>query len=155
MIVGFTGTRHGLDLAQKTSLHLWLENNRIETFHHGAQVGADSEAVLLLATWIRHRPVIIAHPGPSSCRRAINNSRVVMAEKPYLARNLDIARECQILLACPMGPEEVRSGTWATIRYARTLRRQVIIFWPDGGISSDPATAPVFTQPGSTAEGKS
>ena len=149
MIVGFTGTRHGLEIGQKHALHLWLENNapRLEFFHHGAQVGADSEAVELITTWLRDRPVIVAHPGPSACPRAIRNSTELRPEKPYLARNLDIARECQLLLACPMGPEEVRSGTWATVRYARTLRRQIVIFWPDGDITSEPLPAP--------AEGKS
>jgi hypothetical protein len=37
------------------------------------------------------------------------------------------------LLAAPRTKtEEQRSGTWATIRYARKLGRQVCLLWPDG-----------------------
>lgn len=47
--------------------------------------------------------------------------------KPYLERNKDIANEgIDGLIAAPSGwVEELRSGTWATVRYARKLKRTI------------------------------
>jgi len=53
--------------------------------------------------------------------------------KPPLVRNRDIVDECDLLVACPGSDhEELRSGTWACIRYARKVKRKTIIIWPDG-----------------------
>lgn len=50
-----------------------------------------------------------------------------------LARNRDIVDETEILIACPGHMhEELRSGTWSTIRYAVKIQRPHIIIWPDG-----------------------
>lgn len=52
-----------------------------------------------------------------------------MDEKPYLQRNLDIIKNSSILIACPVNKnkEELRSGTWSTIRRAKKEKIQVII----------------------------
>jgi hypothetical protein len=42
-----------------------------------------------------------------------------------------------MLAACPKGPEERRSGTWATVRYARKTGKPVVIFWPDGTVTEE------------------
>ena len=44
-----------------------------------------------------------------------------MKEKIYLQRNLDIIKNSNILIACPINKnkEELRSGTWSTIRQAK------------------------------------
>ena len=53
--------------------------------------------------------------------------------KDYLVRNHDIVDVCDVLVATPGQKEEqIRSGTWATIRYARKIRKQIIIVYPDG-----------------------
>lgn len=56
----------------------------------------------------------------------------VLEPKPYLVRNKDIVNASEGMLAAPRGPEELRSGTWSTIRYARKCRKKVLIMWPDG-----------------------
>lgn len=56
---------------------------------------------------------------------------------PYLARNCVIVDEADILLACPKGPEEQRSGTWATVRYARKQNKRIVIVYPDGTITTE------------------
>jgi hypothetical protein len=54
-------------------------------------------------------------------------------EREYIARNHDIVDASAVLVATPRDwYEEQRSGTWATIRYARAQRKAVIIVWPDG-----------------------
>ena len=55
------------------------------------------------------------------------------AEKRYLERNRDIVDACDILIACPRTlKEELRSGTWATVRYARKVGKPVAILWNNG-----------------------
>jgi hypothetical protein len=71
-------------------------------FHHGAAVGADTEAANM-ARLYGFAPT--AHPA--------ENGR-------ELARNREIVAESDILIAAPRNDhEELRSGTWATVRYAR------------------------------------
>lgn len=57
---------------------------------------------------------------------------------PYIVRDHAIVDEVQFLIGCPRKDiEELRSGTWATIRYARKQRRNlncIILIYPDGGI---------------------
>jgi predicted Rossmann fold nucleotide-binding protein DprA/Smf involved in DNA uptake len=40
--------------------------------------------------------------------------------------------ETGVLVAMPDGPEELRSGTWATVRYARKQGKDGRIIYPDG-----------------------
>jgi hypothetical protein len=53
---------------------------------------------------------------------------------PALVRNRSVVEAAfgGLLIACPKGPEVWRSGTWATIRYARRRGCVPLIFWPDG-----------------------
>ena len=53
--------------------------------------------------------------------------------KPPLDRNHDIVERCDLLIATPHTVEEqLRSGTWATIRYARKVHRPHYIIRPCG-----------------------
>ena len=48
--------------------------------------------------------------------------------RPYLDRNRDIARACSVLIALPETLVEVqRSGSWATVRYAREYGKEVLL----------------------------
>lgn len=39
------------------------------------------------------------------------------------------------MIATPSSKEEeLRSGTWSTVRYARKLRRPVTLIYPDGSV---------------------
>lgn len=50
----------------------------------------------------------------------------------YLDRNHAIVDECSVLIAAPRSlTEEQRSGTWATVRYARKMGRPVVILDPE------------------------
>jgi predicted Rossmann fold nucleotide-binding protein DprA/Smf involved in DNA uptake len=53
---------------------------------------------------------------------------------PYLERNHAIVNESDFLIAAPDGPETLRSGTWATVRYARKVGKRVLVIMPNGEI---------------------
>lgn len=126
---GFTGTREGLTTRQSVALRALL-GTLTGTLHHGDCLGADSEAhrlarVLGLSVHI--------HPPRSSTYRAFEAGNLVHAPLPYLARNHAIVHATSALIAAPRtGQEESRSGTWATVRYARRLGRPIAIITPDG-----------------------
>jgi len=125
--LGFTGTRKGMTRMQAETLGAILEN-RGGTLHHGGALGADTEAAMIAED---HGVQIEVHL-PTGHR-----------SKDYFARNRVIVDACEELLAAPAGmEEELRSGTWATIRYARKARRMVTIIWPDGSVSHDPSWRP-------------
>ena len=138
MKIGFTGTQRGLSKFQKESLtKLFSElivNDRGCEFHQGDCVGADQQANKINLhehTWCRR----IGHPPTNDRKRAwcsVDEWRIV---KPYLERNHDIVDETEVLIACPKSlVEEQRSGTWATVRYAKSLGKEIYIVWPNGEI---------------------
>lgn len=55
--------------------------------------------------------------------------------RPYLDRNHDIVDATDVLIAVPNSvKEELRSGTWATIRYAKRTKQPLMVIPPDGHI---------------------
>ena len=157
MKIGFTGTRDGLTPEQRSQLAAWLRWSGVSEFRHGCCVGADSQAAMM-AYSIQPRPWIVGHPSDLpewyTDQAAVLLSRCVRSPKPPLARNRDIVDACDVLLACPKTvAEEQRSGTWATIRYARKRGKRVVIFWPHGTVSdsqqpaSESAREPAAAEP--------
>ena len=78
----------------------------------------------------------IGHPPTLSRRRAFLDYNEEREPLPYLVRNRAIVAEgIDGLIAAPKGwVEEQRSGTWATIRYARQAGRRIWIVRPDGAV---------------------
>ena len=103
-------------------------------FHHGDCVGADSNAYNIIRHIIPTCPIHIHPPEKEKTRAFCDGYSVIHEPKPYIERDKDIVDAVDVLVATPRGSnEELRSGTWATIRYARkkgTVR--VIIIYPDG-----------------------
>lgn len=137
MIIGFTGTRHGMTEQQKRCLLMvfeaWKDFCGIE-LHHGDCIGSDAEAHKIAKEL--HRSIIITHPPIKDEFRAYCHSDQKQAPKDYLDRDQDIVNVSDFLVATPKGfAEEVRSGTWFTIRYAKTRKIPFLVLWPDGGIS--------------------
>jgi hypothetical protein len=112
------------------SLVLMLEWDDI--VHHGDCIGADADFhTIALSRGLS----IVIHPPENPVKRAYCSPGQVMRPKPYLDRNHDIVDSCTLLIACPStDEEEVRSGTWATIRYARKVSRTRIIVYPSGRV---------------------
>lgn len=125
--VGFTGTRHGMSGAQKEALFQVFDKYYGSEFHHGDCWGADAEAHDIA---IHYNMRIHIHPPSDEKARAFKTLKVVRTSmpKPYLQRNHDIVDSCDILIAAPHTDKEIlRSGTWATVRYARRKNVPVIL----------------------------
>jgi len=130
MIVGFTGTQEDMTDAQKQAFRELLSKVEISEFHHGDCIGADATAHLIAQ---RLGCRIHVHPPIISSKRAFCKGDYTHKEADYLDRNHRIVDCANWLIATPMETNEVlRSGTWATIRYARQRGVKVGIIWPDG-----------------------
>lgn len=137
MRVGFTGTRQGMSNDQVLQVHMLLGDLRgkgATQASHGMCVGADDQ-FHFMAKALGY--FMIGCPGVTTdwtpAYRATMECDLVMPEKPYLARNRDIIRESDVLIATPKEQtEQTRSGTWATIRYAREAKKALVILYPDG-----------------------
>lgn len=149
MRVSCTASREGMTVTQWLSIRNWLWNTNsrvgIESFHHGCCIRGDAEfvlAVLELGIGDCTVPKIIAYPSniPSMVDEdAKAASDVVYDPLPPLERNPIIVDNGDVLLAAPAGPEELRSGTWSTIRDCRRKKKWIVIFWPDGSMTEENA----------------
>lgn len=124
--VGFTGPRVGVTSMQKRYIRIslqkvWNDNpNSTKYFHHGDCVGGDSIAHDL-AVAIGY--VIVIHPPTDPKYRAFKEG-IVLPEKSYIERNHDIVDNSHFILAATSTiREQLRSGTWATIRYAKSKEK--------------------------------
>ena len=135
---GFTGTRQGLDSYQHHELLVflqvfkrWHDTCHIvpPVFHHGDAIGADDQAAST-AAWCGY--YVVGHPCTIFNQRAYNmNNRVVLTPKSPLDRNHDIVDMADYIIACPATEkEEQRSGTWATIRYAKKMGKRITLITP-------------------------
>lgn len=133
MKITFTGTRHGVSHPQESQWVKLLWEWQVSELHVGVNGKADRQAVDIARRC--GRPIhIIGHPPNFPGWRADAWDVDEMREpKPPIARNRDMVDESEKVAACPDGPERLRSGTWATVRYARKLDRDVRILnrtWP-------------------------
>ena len=131
--VGFTGTQKGMTYDQKNNFLVTIRDlnneHHVEEFHHGDCVGADASAHEIAKEL---EIDIYVYPPINNRKRAFcTGSFKIHPPKDYIERNHDIVDNCDILIACPKSNiEELRSGTWATVRYARKIKRPVIILKP-------------------------
>lgn len=133
MRVGFTGTQRGMTDAQCGMLRALLREFGGTEFHHGDCIGADSQAHDIADEC---GCAIILHPPTNYSKRAWREvpRHMMRPEYPYLTRNRHIVDATEWLIAMPGEFEEqLRSGTWSTVRYARS-RRKVAIIMPDGSV---------------------
>ena len=140
MKIGFTGTRVGMSTHQLAGVHDVLRCLCPSEAHHGDCVGSDAQfhsSAQHVAFNLGYKVKIVVHPPSNSTHRANVTGDDAYAPKPYLERNKWIVDKTQLLIATPAGPEVQRSGTWSTIRYARSRNRPIIILWPDGRRTSE------------------
>jgi predicted Rossmann fold nucleotide-binding protein DprA/Smf involved in DNA uptake len=140
MKVGFTGTREETTPEQHHALCQLVQSlESVTEWHHGACIGADAEGIDVACEHAKGARRI-AHPPENRAMVslvALDLSDEVLDPLPYLERNRAIVDACDVLIACPKGPEELRSGTWSTVRYARKQGKRVVIIWPDGKITEE------------------
>lgn len=136
-ILGFTGSRKGLTLRQSRTLKEWLFRLHPREAHHGDCVGADFE-FNRICYQLNPRPRLVSHPPDDSRYRAFCQADETRRAVDYLERDDDIARECEFLIATPFEKEErLRSGTWATVRYARSYEKPVLLIFPNGSVKQE------------------
>lgn len=148
MIVSSTGTRDGMiyDGIQFRVLRHLLEKHSspkypsISEYHMGDCEGSDYQTGVIIHT-ISPKTKIHLHPPNSPNHRGffgIDQVVVEHPEKPPLERNHDIVDALKgvgdYLVATPKGEEIVRSGTWATVRYAKKKHKQIYVIYPTGKV---------------------
>lgn len=165
-IQGFTGTRRGMTPAQRQAALDYLMADWPAQIMHGGAEGADDEIDEIVAPiyWEKgtgagrllssifqvSMPIIVlptdatrqamwnGHSTPLGPPKAFAAIRDVWGPSEPLARDRIIARRCTRLLACPgQAAEIVRSGTWATVRYARLAHKPITIIFPNGSVRQE------------------
>lgn len=139
MKVGFTGTREGMTNAQAWKCEDIFQHigyvSPFEEFHHGDCIGADARAhsIIILGSFAR---IIVCHPPTYEKYRAFTVNDEYRTPEGYIDRNHKIVDETDVLVATPKEEtgETLRSGTWATVRYARKLKKRIIIIRPSGTV---------------------
>lgn len=133
MNVGFTGSRHGMNVEQMRRVRALLrEFDEPQTLiaRHGDCLGADATFHEICGDLGMYR---IAHPPTNPKWRAFCAAEEVLEPKDYLVRNRDIVLGSHLMLATPNTTHEVaHSGTWWTIRLADELKVTCTIVLPDG-----------------------
>jgi len=129
--IGITGTRSAITIPQGRALFDLLRQMRTRFLwmNHGDCVGVDE---VVSQWWSIESGRLRAHDPDIDALRAFVTSDERMPPLPYLARNRAIVDTSRALVAVPNGPERERSGTWATVRYARRLGKPLAIVMPDG-----------------------
>lgn len=133
--VGFTGTQEGLTLEQDNAVYdalhsLRAHDNAKQEFHHGDCVGADNSACGL--AWDNNY-FVVQHPPSNNAKRAFTEFKEQRQAFAYLMRNQHIVEASQVLLACPkQEAEQLRSGTWYTVRAAGRVGIPAVLIFPDG-----------------------
>lgn len=141
--IAFTGNRGGMTPAQRQTLEKLIEGYGLghSIFHHGCAAGSDFQAAMIAREWGLW---VVGHPGKNAYDEVVSNLTSADNEtcdpESYIDRNRIMVRKGDLVIAAPRQTfEERRSGTWATIRYARTLERHIYIIWPDGTIKEENA----------------
>lgn len=137
MKIGFTGTQKGMTEYQQQQVASLLASHAhkirdITEIHHGGCVGADAQFhAITRSMWFVTNTV---HPASnvSPEKQAKLDYAIYMYAKPALERNHDIVDSVDVMIATPAQDNEVlRSGTWATIRYARKVGRVIHTIYPN------------------------
>lgn len=138
-VVGFTGTRDGMTERQTEAVIRLLTLIRPQGFVHGGAIGADAQFHQLVRSISLGTARITVWPCDIASQQAEGLAGATfMPVMAPLARNEKIVVASTVMIATPKTAKEmVRSGTWATIRYARERRTPLFIVWPDGNISGE------------------
>jgi hypothetical protein len=98
-----------------------------DVLHHGGCEGADTLAHTLAETL---GFAIEVHPGPKTDVNPFIG-HTIHPRKANLDRNHDIVLQSTLVVAAPAQRNEVlRSGTWATIRFARANNVELEVLYP-------------------------
>lgn len=138
LVVGFTGTQRGMTAPQFHSVAALLRGMQVREVHHGDCIGADADFDRCVRWLFGGGMRVVIHPPTNPKKRAycaVDPSENLPA-LPYLIRNQAIVSASDAILACPFeDQEQIRSGTWSTVRRARTAGKHVTVVRPDGSLA--------------------
>lgn len=138
--VGFTGTREGMNYAQKYRIYSYLVRNFIYpewtevVVHHGDCIGSDSDFHFMAKSL---GMLVCVHPPEDNSLRAFCDGDMLSAPLDYRERDRIIVRESDLLLATPQErfrPPAPSGGTWYTINHAVSSGVKAVIFYSDGSV---------------------
>lgn len=131
MILVFTGTREGLTKRQRDTLKILLPRLAPECSFHGGCLGADEEFhYIVLSTLITPIEIFPSDIPKYRAEFPMDGVRKIHEPKPPLDRNKLMVDKGDFLVAAPKAKEELRSGTWATVRHARRTFKPGVILDP-------------------------
>jgi len=143
--VGFTGTRAGMTDRQKAVLKTRLRSYLPTEFHHGDAIGSDAEAHDIVWQLLYEEGMQIQihiWPPLNPTKRAFKGLDEAGFPEPftvhhiaddYIVRDHHIVNNTDLLIVGPKSDREIiRSGTWATKRYAIQKHKRVDIIYPSG-----------------------
>ena len=132
-VVGVTASRLGLTEQQKAVASKIL--NATTELHHGDCTGGDYDLHVITRT-VAPEAKIVIHPPEKEDLRAWCVGDVLLEPRGYRLRDGDIVAASHVLVAFPHTMFEItRSGTWMTVRIARSKRVNVVVVWPDGELT--------------------
>lgn len=132
--IGVSGTRKGAVEPQRFTLEQTLRSYYVygsRALHHGDCVGVDEQCASLGRLFGYH---IVCHPPKDPRYRAHTVPDLFYPPKPYLERNRDVADYTSLLIACPHSMTDQRGGTWYTINYAKSKKKDILIITPEGKV---------------------
>lgn len=130
-VVAFSGTRKGMTDQQKVALKAYLLSQKEGgcLLIHGGAWGADTEAHVVAVEAGYAIGIVPASPYHGN----LESVEWILEPEAPLKRNRRIVNCSQQLIATPAGfEEELRSGTWATVRYAARAKVPTTVVWPNG-----------------------
>lgn len=136
--IGFTGSSEPLPAFQiatlQKSIIKYTEAKECEV-HNGCCINGDEVCRDLVLEFAPHAKLVY-HPPDNSYKMFKYSLRKGDEQRkplPYLKRNLGIVAESNFLIATPKTvKEELRSGTWSTVRYARIAEIPILLIFPNG-----------------------
>lgn len=139
LTIGFTGTRKGMNWTQRSVIFKLLQSLSPGKAVHGMCKGADMQfddlCVLAKIPVEAYPPNLPRYQGKPS--RCCNRRLKVHPPSPPLKRNKVIVQLSDLMIATPhTKQEELRSGTWVTIRYAKQQKSRLWIIFKDGTITT-------------------
>ena len=135
--IGITASRKGISAqALETFEAVLQEHPELEELHHGDCVGGDEQIHMMVQNIVPEVRLVIHPPINEDLRANCKGAYKVLPKKDYMSRNHDIVNTSEVIVGFPNGNHEIiRSGTWATLRFARKKNKKIIVIYPDGSYS--------------------
>lgn len=140
--IAFTGTQSGMVDGQLIRVIQLVRSFSLQGYtraRHGGCIGADEEFDAICREADFHLTIHWSTLHHKQMKRPSKQKEEVwINELPPLVRNRRMVEAAKLLIAAPSSyREELRSGTWSTIRYARKAELPTYIVFPDGSMKKE------------------